>query len=157
MDRLNLDHRDIHRSVLHLLRLLLKVRTPKLTQVGVTGRTMRSGWQVACATAAFAATAVAGGCATKEIYLPDGQKGHSISCNSQGQFGGLVDWSTCYQHASNLCGARGYTVLQRSDQQGFSASVSQYSGYAGTTTDRMMVIKCNDGAAPVPTAPAKQQ
>jgi hypothetical protein len=37
-------------------------------------------------------------------------------------------------------------MLHRSDEPGFSARVSEYGGYASTTNDRMMIVRCNDGA-----------
>jgi hypothetical protein len=102
-----------------------------------------------------------GGCvSSQETFTPSGQKGHVISCPSQGAFGNMTHWGTCFQRAGEICGARGYTVLTRSDEPGFSAAVGQYGGYAGTTTNRMMIVQCNDGtnvAAPQPApAPARR-
>lgn len=57
---------------------------------------------------AFALT----GCAfSKEIYLPDGTKGHSISCD-----GAAVGIATCFEKAGDLCGAKGYDQLGREGQ-----------------------------------------
>lgn len=89
------------------------------------------------------------GCvSSSETYTADGRKGHVISCPSQGALtGALTNWGTCFQRAGEICGTRGYAVLQRSDEPGFSAAVNQYGGYAGTTTNRMMIVRCNDSEA----------
>lgn len=52
------------------------------------------------------------GCAiSKETYLPDGTKGHSISCD-----GAAVGINTCFEKAGDLCGSRGYDLLSREGQ-----------------------------------------
>ncbi len=84
-----------------------------------------------CATAiVLAACAVQ----PKEMYTATGQKGYAIDCVPRIQNAGRQlqaqgteearnavamtpppqpNWATCYQHASNMCGARGYDVLDR--------------------------------------------
>lgn len=52
-------------------------------------------------------------CAThSEIYLPDGTKGHNISCD-----GALVGMDVCYKKASRICGSRGYQVAETDRNQ----------------------------------------
>ena len=96
----------------------------------------------------------AAGCvSSSETFTSDGRKGHLISCPSTtGLVGAMTSWGTCFQRAGDICGTKGYTVLQRSDEAGFAAAVNQYGGYAGTTTNRAMIVRCNDGAPPMPTA-----
>jgi len=94
----------------------------------------------------FFAAFAAGCVSSNETYTADGRKGHVISCPSQGAItGALTNWGTCFQRAGEICGTKGYAVLQRSDEPGFTATVNQYGGYAGTTTNRMMIVRCNDG------------
>ena len=103
------------------------------------------------------AVTVAGCVTSKETYMPSGKKGHVISCPSGGGLvGKMKNWGTCYQKAGEICGAKGYAVLTKSDEQGFSAIANEYGAQAGTTNNRMMIIQCNEGApeALATTAPA---
>ncbi len=52
------------------------------------------------------------GCATsKQTYLPDGSLGHSISCD-----GAAVGINVCFEKAGEICGAKGYDLLNREGQ-----------------------------------------
>jgi hypothetical protein len=63
---------------------------------------------IKCTFLAFALT----GCAfSKEVYLPDGAKGYSISCD-----GAAVGIATCFEKAGDLCGSKGYDQLSREGQ-----------------------------------------
>jgi hypothetical protein len=85
----------------------------------------------------------------KEIYTADGQQGQVVSC-TPGWTGGIVgaiadastSWGQCYERAGEICGARGYVILQQVGEGGERADVSRYGGSARTTNNRMMVIKC---------------
>lgn len=94
--------------------------------------------------------ALLSGCvSTQETFTASGRKGHVISCPSGGGIvGAMTNWGTCLHKAGEICGARGYDVLHRSDEPGFSAAVSQYGGGAGTTNNRMMVVECKSAPAP---------
>ena len=105
-------------------------------------------------------SALLAGCVSaQETYTADGGKGHVISC-TPAWTGGLVgsianastSWGTCFQKAGDLCGARGYTVLTRSDEPTFSALASQYGASASTSSNRMMIVRCNGTAPPAPKA-----
>lgn len=101
------------------------------------------------------------GCvSTHETFTADGTKGFVISC-TPAWTGGLVgsianastSWGTCFEAAGKQCGARGYTVLQRSDEPGFAAAVNQYGGFANTTNNRMMIVRCNGPDLPQQSRP----
>jgi hypothetical protein len=47
-------------------------------------------------------------------------------------------WNGCYQRAGEICGKRGYDILQQSGEKGFVAS----GDFASTTNNRTMVIRC---------------
>ncbi len=95
------------------------------------------------------------GCAiTSEQYLADGSKGYGISCN------GLANSiNTCFEKAGQLCGSRGYEVLNRdgSTSQMAIASGSAYvnsaGGYASSSGSsvplitRNIMVKCKDTSA----------
>jgi len=76
------------------------------------------------------ACAVAG-CAQNVIPKPalstDDKSSIALDCS-----GLLQGWNQCLLTASNRCGSRGYTILERSDQN---------SPQAGST--RSMLIRCN--------------
>ena len=57
-----------------------------------------------------ACLAMLAGCSTtaKEVYLPDGTLGYHVKCN------GTVfatNSANCYQKSGEICGAKGYTVV----------------------------------------------
>lgn len=92
------------------------------------------------------------GCATsQEIYLPDGSKGHNISCD-----GSANSMGNCFQKAGELCGSKGYYIVNREGQaipfgsSVGSASVGPGGGSAGYVTQtgmmvtRSLFIKCKD-------------
>jgi hypothetical protein len=105
--------------------------------------------------------AASGGCvSSQETFTPTGQKGHMISC-TPGWTGGVVgavanastSWGQCYQKAGELCGARGYDILQQVGEQGAYAQAGQGGGFASTTNNRMMIVQCK-GDGPPPRPPA---
>jgi hypothetical protein len=104
---------------------------------------------------ALAASLSSGWCvSSNESYMADGRKGHVINC-TPGWTGGIVgavanastSWGTCFEKAGELCGAKGYTVLHRSDEPGFAAHVGQYGGHASTTNNRTLIVRCNEGGS----------
>jgi hypothetical protein len=83
---------------------------------------------------------VIAGCATsKETFLPDGGKGHSINCS-----GTAGNWGMCYEKAGELCGTRGYDVIAGGADQGAVVSGSQYGLYAGSVMNRSLLIRCKN-------------
>lgn len=93
-------------------------------------------------TAVFAFTVVGvTGCATvNETYLADGRKGYSISCD-----GAAVGMNVCFEKAGELCGARGYDLLNREGQVISSATAvgqsngSTYVQYGAFNTKSIML------------------
>lgn len=78
------------------------------------------------------------GCATqKDVYLPDGRKGYSISCS-----GAALNWELCYAKAGEICQAKGYDIVTRSDEHGAAVAGGQWGVYGGTTANRSMMIAC---------------
>ena len=83
---------------------------------------------------------IIGGCATaKQTYTSDGKKGYVIDCS-----GGALNWGMCYEKAGEICGAKGYVVLEKSSEKGVVISGSQFGLYGGSVLYRSMVIKCKD-------------
>jgi hypothetical protein len=78
------------------------------------------------------------GCATSsETYLPDGQKGHSITCSGAAQ-----TWGACYEKAGQICGEKGYDILAGGSERGAVVTGGQYGVFGGSTMNRNMLIRC---------------
>lgn len=108
--------------------------------------------------------AASGGCvSSQETFTPAGQKGHVINC-TPGWTGGIVgavanaqtSWGQCYQRAGEICGARGYNILQQVGEGQAYAQVGQGGGFASTTNNRMMVIECKGDELPASPPTAKR-
>jgi len=85
-----------------------------------------------------AVAVVLSGCATSsKTYTPDGREGFSIDCS-----GNALSWGKCYEKAGDLCGARGYDLLEKSGDQGSRVTANQYGLYGGSVMSRSMVIAC---------------
>ena len=83
---------------------------------------------------------VLAGCATaKKIYTSEGQEGYSINCS-----GTAMTWGVCYEKAGQLCGEKGYIVLEKMGDQGSVLSGSQFGLYGSSVIYRSLVIKCKD-------------
>jgi hypothetical protein len=83
------------------------------------------------------------------LYTAAGQKGHVINCTpgwNHGIVGAIANantaWGDCLKQAGEICGARGYDVLERVGEEGASAVANRYGGSATTTNNRTMVIQC---------------
>ena len=90
-----------------------------------------------------------------ETYTSTGQKGYVIDCSGDSDYHLVMHnptWSDCYTKAGQVCGDRGYEILERSDEQGglsgafVSATRTQGVGTAFGITkyNRVMIIKCNE-------------
>jgi predicted alpha/beta hydrolase len=54
------------------------------------------------------------GCATaSKTFTADGKEGYNINCS-----GSALNWGMCYEKAGELCGAKGYEVLEKSGDRG---------------------------------------
>lgn len=75
----------------------------------------------------IAFVAVLQGCAmSSEVFLADGTKGHNINCS-----GTVMNYGNCLEKAGEICGARGYLVV---NQQGDAVPFSMASGGFGANT-----------------------
>ena len=84
--------------------------------------------------------AVLSGCASaRQTYTSDGKVGHSLNCS-----GTARNWGMCYEKAGELCGTKGYVVLQKSGEQGAMATATQQGGFATSTFTRTMIVQCKE-------------
>lgn len=81
-----------------------------------------------------------GGCATaSRTYTSSGKPGYSINCS-----GSALNWGMCYEKAGNLCGTKGYVVLEKSGDKGAVISASQFGLFGGSVMNRSMIVQCKD-------------
>lgn len=81
------------------------------------------------------------GCAiANKTYLPDGTLGHSISCD-----GSAVGMNVCFEKAGEICGAKGYKLLNREGQVIYSGVYLREQGVSqfGAFNSKSILIKCN--------------
>lgn len=78
-----------------------------------------------------------GGCATaSKTYTSDGKEGYSINCS-----GSALNWGMCYEKAGELCGTKGYEVLEKSGDTGAMVTAGQHGFLGGSVINRSMIIK----------------
>ena len=81
-------------------------------------------------------------CATStKTFLPDGSEGYSISCN-----GAAVGINVCFEKAGELCGSKGYNLINREGQivpygTGSANNQGAFVTYGSFNTKSIM-IKC---------------
>lgn len=75
-----------------------------------------------------------------KTYLPDGSVGHSISCD-----GSAVGMNVCFEKAGDICGSRGYKLLNREGQVIYTGVALPEQGIAqfGAFNSKSIMIKCN--------------
>jgi hypothetical protein len=89
---------------------------------------------------AFLIASVLIGCASaRPTYTSEGKAGHSLNCS-----GTARNWGMCYEKAGEICGTKGYVVLEKSGEQGAMATATQQGGFASSTFSRSMVIQCKE-------------
>lgn len=107
--------------------------------------------RVVTLTAAAAIAMTLSGCVTsKQFTGPNGQPAYSIRCNGMAN-----TWGDCLAKAGEICGAQGYTILERN---GEAVNMAFASGYAnptsasfsaagGTGISRSIVASCGNPQA----------
>ncbi|WP_338919389.1 hypothetical protein V0M98_18585 [Pseudomonas silesiensis] len=86
----------------------------------------------------FSVSISLGGCAmASKTYTSDGRQGFSIDCS-----GSALSWGKCYEKAGELCGSRGYDVLEKAGDEGSTMTGNQFGLYGGTIMTRNLVIAC---------------
>jgi hypothetical protein len=75
-----------------------------------------------------------------KTYLPDGTLGHSISCD-----GSAVGMNVCFEKAGEICGTKGYKLLNREGQVIYSGVYLREQGVSqfGAFNSKSILIKCN--------------
>ena len=75
-----------------------------------------------------------------KTYLPDGSLGYSISCD-----GSAVGMNVCFEKAGDICGSKGYKLLNREGQIIYSGVALSEQGVAqfGAFNSKSIMVKCN--------------
>lgn len=80
---------------------------------------------------------------SNKTYLPDGSEGYSISCN-----GAAVGINVCFEKAGQICGSRGYDIINREGQVvpfGVgSATNNQVFVTYGAFNTKSIMIRCKE-------------
>jgi hypothetical protein len=89
------------------------------------------------------------GCAAAtatKTFTSDGKEGYVINCSGKG----FADdhWGLCYEKAGEICGRKGYEIVEKIGEQdkssGFSGDKFGIYGVHSTITHRNMIIKCKE-------------
>lgn len=87
----------------------------------------------------FASLAIAGCATAKKTYTADGKAGYSINCS-----GTALNWGMCYEKAGDVCGTKGYEVLEKIGDSGTLVAGSQSGLYGGSVINRSIIVKCKE-------------
>ena len=78
-------------------------------------------------------------CATsEEIDIAEGHRGYSIDCSAD-----HLNWSLCYEKAGEICGEKGFVILDKTGGTGVVIAGVQYGVYGESEQNRSMIIKCS--------------
>jgi hypothetical protein len=85
-------------------------------------------------------TFILNGCATvKETYSQDGKKAYTLNCS-----GTARGWDKCYSAAGELCGTKGYDIMNRSSEDTSSIGGSTSGFFGAKTNERSMLVACKE-------------
>lgn len=76
---------------------------------------------------------------SKEVDIAEGQRGYSIDCS-----GDKRNWSLCYQKAGQICGEKGFEIVDKTGGTGIVIAGIRYGVYGESGLNRSMIIKCRN-------------
>ena len=80
------------------------------------------------------------GCASaRKTYTSDGKEGYSINCS-----GNSSTWGNCYERAGDICGEKGYLVIEKIGETMTSSSGNIIEQHSGSDMNRNMIIRCKE-------------
>jgi hypothetical protein len=80
------------------------------------------------------------GCASSsKTFDAEGKEAYSLNCS-----GTARNWGMCYEKAGEICGAKGYEIVQKSGDSVWIATGSTSGFAAGSTIARSMTIRCKE-------------
>ena len=89
------------------------------------------------------ALASAGCATTSQTYLPNGKVGHVVKCPGMAN-----DWGSCFTKAGEVCGSKGYDIVNQSGQvipsAVFNQTNTQATAFSGAMVTRTLMVQCKD-------------
>ncbi|REE18673.1 MULTISPECIES: hypothetical protein [unclassified Paraburkholderia] len=83
------------------------------------------------------------GCAssntTSLINLPNGQTGFAVNCSGADA---SSSWASCYVQAGKACGATGYDIVSKDNDEGGTAGGSVTNVVSANVKNRSMIVRC---------------
>ncbi|HEY3596933.1 MAG TPA: hypothetical protein VGL08_05380 [Paraburkholderia sp.] len=76
---------------------------------------------------------------TSLINLPNGETGFAVNCS--GADAGS-SWASCYVQAGKACGATGYDIVSKDNDEGGAAGGSVTNVVSANVKNRSMIIRC---------------
>jgi hypothetical protein len=77
-------------------------------------------------------------CATvSKTYTASGEEAYSLNCS-----GTARGWDKCLKAAGDICGVKGYKILDRSSEDTATASLTSNGFFASKSNERSMLITC---------------
>jgi hypothetical protein len=74
---------------------------------------------------------------SEEIDIAEGGRGYSIDCSAD-----HLNWSLCYEKAGQICGEKGFEILDKTGDTGVVIAGVHYGVYGESDQNRSMIIKC---------------
>ncbi len=79
-------------------------------------------------------------CATAtQVDVAEGQRGYRVDCS-----GDDLTWSLCYQEAGQICGPKGFEILDKTGGTGVVIAGVEYAAYGEPRSRRSLLVKCRD-------------
>jgi hypothetical protein len=110
------------------------------------GGFQRGAWhaaRIAALPALIVFTASLGACAssnpTSLINLPNGQNGFAVNCSGADA---ASSWASCYVQAGQACGATGYDIVSKDNDEGGPAGGSVTNVVSANVKNRSMIVRC---------------
>jgi len=103
----------------------------------------RSALAAALPAAVLLGAASLAGCAssntTSLINLPNGQTGFAVNCSGADA---ASSWASCYVQAGKACGATGYDIVSKDNDEGGTAGGSVTNVVSANVKNRSMIVRC---------------
>lgn len=117
-------------------------RFSRLRASAVLARVRRAALSAALPAAVLLGTGLAG-CAssntTSLINLPNGQTGFAVNCSGADA---ASSWASCYVQAGKACGATGYDIVSKDNDEGGAAGGSITNVVSANVKNRSMIVRC---------------
>ena len=73
------------------------------------------------------------------INLPNGETGFAVNCSGADA---ASSWASCYVQAGKACGATGYDIVSKDNDEGGTAGGSVTNVVSANVKNRSMIIRC---------------